>query len=81
MGPTAVHVSWTPPDPLHRTVGYAVRYTGPASGRVLVTGGSTDNVVVTGLMNGQSYQFTVAGISSHFESKPIPAAENPVPLC
>lgn len=75
-------MSWIPPEPLLRTVGYAVHYTGPSgSGTVLVAGGTTGSVVVTGLVNGQSYEFSVAGTSSHFESESVEAVQNPVTLC
>ena len=81
-GPTTVHVFWDPPEPLWKTVGYTVHYTGASScGSVSVAGGESSNVAITGLVNGQLYQFSVAGVSLHFDSDSVPADPNPIALC
>ena len=54
-GPTGIRVSWTPPTPLGDTTGYRIYYSGGSSGSVDVSGGSTDNHLLTGLQNGANY--------------------------
>ena len=65
-GPTAIRVSWTPPTPLGDTTGYKIYYSGGSSGSVEVSGGSTDNNLLTGLQNGASYTISIVGTSEHF---------------
>ena len=67
-GPTGIRVSWTPPTPLGDTTGYRIYYSGGSSGSVDVSGGSTDNHLLTGLQNGASYTISIVGTSEHFFS-------------
>ena len=66
--PTAIRVSWTPPTPLGDTTGYKIYYSGGSSGCVDVSGGSTDNHLLTGLQNGASYTISIVGTSEHLPS-------------
>ena len=70
-GPTAIRVSWTPPTPLGDTTGYRIYYSGGSSGSVDVSGGSTDNRLLTGLQNGASYTISIVGTSEHFFSEEV----------
>ena len=67
-GPTGIRVSWTPPTPLGDTTGYRVFYSGDSSGSVDVGGGSTNNHLLTGLQNGDSYSIFIVGTSEHLPS-------------
>ena len=67
-GLTGIRVSWTPPTPLGDTTGYRIYYSGGSSGSVDVSGGSTDNHLLTGLQNGASYTISIVGTSEHFFS-------------
>ena len=67
-GPTGIRVSWTPPTPLGDTTGYRIYYSGGSSGSVDVSGGSTDNHLLTDLQNGTSYTISIAGTSEHLPS-------------
>ena len=67
-GPTGIRVRWTPPTPLGDTTGYRIYYSGGSSGNVNVSGGSTDNHLLTGLQNGTSYNISIVGTSEHFFS-------------
>ena len=67
-GPTGIRVSWTPPTPLGDTTGYRICYSGGSNGSVNVSGGSTDNHLLTGLQNETSYTISIVGISDHFFS-------------
>ena len=71
--PTSVRVSWSPPIPLGDTTGYRISYSGGSSGSVGVSGGSTDNYLLTGLQNGVSYTISIAGISQHIASEVVEA--------
>ena len=51
-GPTSIQVSWSPPTSLGDITGYRIYYSGASSGSVDVSGGSTDNYLLTGLQNG-----------------------------
>ena len=62
-GPTGIRVSWTPPTPLGDTTGYRIYYSGGSSGSVDVSGGSTDNHLLTDLQNGASYTISIVGTS------------------
>ena len=73
-GPTGIRVSWTPPTPLGDTTGYRIYYSGGSSGSANVSGGSTDNHLLTGLQNGASYTISIVGTSDHLPS----AASDPV---
>ena len=70
-GPTGIRVSWTPPTPLGDTTGYRIYYSGGSSGSVDVSGGSTDNHLLTGLQNGASYTVSIVGTSEHFFSEEV----------
>ena len=70
-GLTRVRVSWSPPTPLGDTTGYRIYYSGGSSGSVNVSGGSTDNYLLTGLQNGDSYNVSIVAISQHFFSENV----------
>ena len=72
-GPTSVRVFWTPPEPIGQTIGYQIYYTGPTSGNVSFDSVESFRQIVTGLVNGESYQFFVTGTSVHLESEPVAA--------
>ena len=80
MDHTSAHVFWRQPEPIGHTIGYQVYYTGPTSGNVSVDGDKSNNQIVSGLVNGEFYHFSVAGRSQHFESEPQPAGQNPLGL-
>ena len=65
-GPTGIRVSWTPPTPLGNTTGYRIYYSGGSSDSVDVSGGSTDNYLLTGLQNGAQYTIIIVAKSKHF---------------
>ena len=67
-GLTSIQVCWTPPTPLRDTTGYRIYYSDGSSGSVDVSGGSTDNHLLTGLQNGTSYNISIVGTSEHFFS-------------
>ena len=67
-GPTGIRVSWTPPTPLGNTTGYRIYYSGDSNGSVDVSGGSTDNHLLIGLQNGDSYTISIMGTSEHLPS-------------
>ena len=67
-GPTGIRFSWIPPTPLGDTTGYRIYYSGGSSGSVDVSGGSTDNHLLTGLQNGVSYTISIVGTSEHLPS-------------
>ena len=63
-GLTSIRVSWSPPTPLGDTTGYRIYYSdGDVSGIVDVSGGSTNNYLLTGLRNGGSYAISIMAIS------------------
>ena len=70
-GLTSIRVSWSPPTPLGDTTGYRISYTGGSSGSVNVSGGSTDNYLLTGLRNGATYTITIVGTSPDIASDPV----------
>ena len=70
-GFTSVRVSWNPPTPLGDTTGYRIYYSGGSSGSVDVSGGSTDNHLVTGLQNKAAYTITIVATSQHLPSEGI----------
>ena len=67
-GLTSIRVSWSPPTPLGGTTGYRICYSGGSSGSEAVSGGSTDNYLLTGLLNGESYTISIVATSQHFFS-------------
>ena len=65
---TSVKLTWSPPTQGHTTV-YRIDYgNGDSSGSEDVSGGSTDNYLLTGLQNGTTYNITIMGLSQHFFS-------------
>ena len=70
-GLTGIRVSWTPPTPLGDTTGYRIYYSGGNSGSVDVSGGSTDNHLLTGLQNGVTYTISIVGTSEHLPSEEL----------
>ena len=70
-GPTGIRVSWTPPTPLGDTTGYRIYYNGGSNGSVDVSGGSTDNDILSGLQNGANYTISIVGTSVHFPSEEV----------
>ena len=67
-GPTSIRVSWSPPTPLGDTNGYRIYYSGGSSGSVNISDGSTDNYLLTGLQNGDTYNISIVTVSQHFTS-------------
>ena len=71
-GPTSIRVSWSPPSPLGGTSGYRIYYNSDSdSGSEDVSGGSTNNYLLTGLQNGVSYTISIVGTSAHFPSDTV----------
>ena len=71
-GLTSIQVSWSPPTPLGYTTGYRIYYSGGgSSGSEDVSGGSTDNYLLTGLQNGDSYNISIVATSQHFFSDEV----------
>ena len=62
--PTSIRVSWSPPTPLGDTTGYRIYYSGGSSGSEDVSGGSTDNYLMTGLQNGESYTISIVTLAT-----------------
>ena len=73
--PTSIQVSWSPPTPLGDTTGYRIYYSGGSSGSGSkgVSGGSTDNDLLTGLQNGESYTISIVATSQHLPSESVEA--------
>ena len=68
-GPTSIRVSWTPST---NATGYTISYTGGGSSdSVTVSGGSTDNYLLTGLQNGDTYTISVAAMAGQFTSDSV----------
>ena len=78
-GPTCIRFSWTPPTPLGDTTGFRIYYSGGSSGSVDISGGSTDNHLLTGLRNGVSYTISIVGTSEHLPSDHVDYP-NSIPL-
>ena len=70
-GLTSIRVSWSPPTPLGDTTGYRIYYSGGSSGSEDVSGGSTDNYLLTDLQNGEKYTVSIVAISQHFFSDDV----------
>ena len=59
-----IHVTWSPPSPLHHTTGYQITYTGDSSSdTVTVPGGSTTHYELSNLVNGDNYLISIIGTS------------------
>ena len=71
-GLTSIRVSWSPPTPLGDTNGYRIYYSD--SGSVNINGGSTNNYLLTGLQNGDTYTISIVATSQHFFSENISTA-------
>ena len=70
-GPTSIRVSWIPST---NTTGYTISYTGGGSSdSMTVSGGSTDNYLLTGLQNGDTYTISVASVADLFTSESVRA--------
>ena len=68
-GLTGIRVSWSPPTPLGATTGYSIFYSsGNSSETVHISGGSSDNYLVAGLQNGQSYNISMIATSQYLPS-------------
>ena len=74
-GPTSIQVYWSPPNPLRDTTGYRIYYSGGSSGSKGISGGSTDNYLLTGLQNGDTYTISIVATSQHFFSERIGSVE------
>ena len=72
-GPTSIRVSWSPPTPLGDTTGYRIYYSGGSSGSVNVSDGSTDNYLLIGLQDEESYDISIVATSQHLPSESIAA--------
>ena len=70
-GLTSIRVSWSPPTPLGDTTGYRIYYSGGSSGSEDVSGGSTDNYLLTGLQNGESYTISIVATLQHLPSESV----------
>ena len=75
-GSTGIRVYWTPPTPLRFTSGYRISYSGGSSSSVHVSGGSTDNYLLTGLQNRKIYSLSIMGTSNHFSSEHVDLSNN-----
>ena len=72
-GPTSIQVAGSPPTPLGDTTGYRIYYSGGSSGSEDVSDGSTDNYLLTGLWNGESYTISIESTSDHiFSDRVVP---------
>ena len=67
-GLTSIRVSWSPPTPLGDTTGYRIYYSGGSSGSEDVSGGSTNNLLLTNLVMETSYTISIVATSQHFFS-------------
>ena len=72
-GLTSIQVSWNPPTSLGDTTGYRIYYSGGSSGSVNVSDGSTDNYLLTGLQNGETYTISIVATSQHLPSESVVA--------
>ena len=72
-GVTSIRVLWTPPSPLGDTIGYRISYSinSSTSSSLNVSGGSTNQSLLTGLLSGETYTISVAGLSQSFPSNAI----------
>ena len=67
-GLTSILVSWSPPTSLGDTTGYRIYYSGGSSGSEDVSDGATDNYLLIGLQNGESYTISIIATSQHLPS-------------
>ena len=73
-GLTSIRVSWSPPTPLGDTTGYRIYYSGGNSENV--SDSSTNNSLLTGLQNGDSYTVSIVATSQHFFSGSVTVVRN-----
>ena len=76
-GLTSIRVSWKPPTPLGDTTGYRISYSDGDSS-VDVSGGSTDNYLLTDLVMGATYTISIEATSPHL---PNGRVETIITLC
>ena len=74
-GPRSIRLSWTAPDPLGDTAGYIISYTttGGSSDSETVSDGSTEETLLTGLQNGETYTISITATLEHFSSETVTA--------
>ena len=76
---TTAQVTWDPPSPLGHTTGYTVFYSEILSGFnpsvTNVSGGSTDNVTLTGLFPNIEYNISIVATSLHLPSTSLSVCE------
>ena len=76
---TSIRVSWSPPTSLGDTTGYRIYYSDSGSSdSVDVSGGSTDNYLLTGLVMGATYTISIEATSQHL---PNGRVETIITLC
>ena len=64
-GPTSIRVSWTPSSD---ATGYIISYTGGSSGSVTVSDGSTEERLLSNLVNGGIYTISIMATSTGLSS-------------
>ena len=78
-GLISIKVSWSPPTPLEDTTGYRIYYSdSDSSDSVDVSGGSTDNYLLTDLVMRATYTISIEATSQHI---PSGRAETMITLC
>ena len=78
-GLTSIKVSWSPPTPLGDTTGYRIYYSdSDSSDSVNVSGRSTNNYLLTGLVMGATYTISIEATSQHLPSESV---ETMITLC
>ena len=76
---TSIRVSWSPPTPLGYTTGYRIYYSdGNVSDIVDVSGGSTNNYLLTDLLTAATYTISIVGTFQHLPSERV---ETMITLC
>ena len=77
-GPTSIRVSWTPSSD---ATGYTISYTGGGSSdSVTVSGGSTDERLLTGLQNGATYTISIMATSTGLPSRSVMVMDSDIGL-
>ena len=76
---TSIRISWSPPTPLGYTTGYRIYYSdGNVSDIVDVSGGSTNNYLLTDLLTAATYTISIVGTFQHLPSERV---ETMITLC
>ena len=71
-GVTSIRVSWSPPTPLGDTTGYRIYYSDSDSNdSVNVSGGFTEDYLLTGLVINATYTISIVAFSHHFSSDTV----------